>query len=74
MSEYPFLRKINLSNNLLTEVKSLQSIKYLTHLNLQYNHMTDLNAFNVHDTFPFLEELNLDYNKIAVVSYHDYRM
>lgn len=39
----------------------------MTHLNLKMNHLVNLDDFNVINTFPFLEELNLDNNKIFVL-------
>ena len=31
------------------------------------NHLTNLDDFNIVNTFPFLEELNLDNNKVLVI-------
>ncbi|EAR92031.1 hypothetical protein TTHERM_00105260 (macronuclear) [Tetrahymena thermophila SB210] len=62
--EYPHLRQINFSNNWISDISTVTSIKYLTHLNLTNNFIENLDAFRVPDTLTFLEDLNLTGNKI----------
>lgn len=66
MTRFQHLRKVNFTNNQISDASSLASIKYLTHLNLKQNAIENLDSFNVPGTFEFLEELNLENNKLFV--------
>ncbi|CAK69100.1 unnamed protein product (macronuclear) [Paramecium tetraurelia] len=67
MQDYVHLRKISFANNQLLEVNSLQTINYLMNLHSSFNQITNLDCINVQNTFEFLEELNLDNNKIKTL-------
>ena len=65
--DYPHLRQIDLSSNQLSEINQVQKLKYVTHLNLSRNCISDGRFLYNPGVFPYLKSLNLSNNKLKIL-------
>ena len=65
---YKHLRNLNLSSNKLVKIELLKRLPSLLHLHLQHNNILNLDIFQDEEAFPYLQTLDLSFNRIKVLN------
>ena len=67
IAEYPHLRQVDLCNNVISDISHIQKLRFVTHLNLSRNCITDGRFLSNPSLFPYVKNLNLSNNKIKAL-------
>jgi Leucine-rich repeat (LRR) protein len=68
-----YLKKLDLSNNLLRNIEEIVSLKSITHLNLANNKISELKNIAYINELPNLKYLNLEGNPMSqIISLKDF--
>jgi len=63
IAEYPHLRQLDLSCNQIADITHIQTLRFLTHLNLNRNLISEGRFLSNPGLFPYLKSLNHSNNK-----------